>query len=283
MNKLKITILIVLLPSIMFAAERVVNVCGEADYYVPESMSLAQAKIAAVNMARNNAIEKEFGIQVSSKQQLISTERGVDNDSFYFSQSSSELKGVWLADTKEPIMDINYKDGEMIIHVSVCGKAREQKTSKAELVIDVLRNGQKATEFVDGDKMSLRFKSSVKGYVAVFVVDADKQKVYCMMPYDTEENKGYAREVRNNKDYVFLSTQDPEYPYGEETILVTESKIETNTLLVVFSEKQFRLSLNNKGEYVPEVELNKFYKWLQGLRIFDETMQTQDIILTIKK
>lgn len=266
----------------MFAAERVVNVCGEADYYVPESMSLAQAKMAAVNMARNNAIEKEFGMQVTSRQQLISTERGADNDSYYFSQSCSEVKGVWLADTKEPTMDINYKNGEMIIHVSVCGKAREQKTSKAELVIDVLRNGQKATEFVDGDKMSINIKSSVKGYVAIFVVDADKQKVYCMMPYDTEDNKGYAREMKSNKDYVFLSTQDPEYPYDEETILVTEHKVETNTLLVVFSEKQFRLSLNNKGEYVPEVELNKFYKWLQGLRVYDETMQTQEIILTIK-
>ena len=102
-----------------------------------------------------------------------------------------------------------------------------------------------------------------------------------MIPYDNGD--GNAREVKSNKDYLFLCTQDPAYPYQEETILTTSKSMEYNTLIVVFSQKKFHISLSNKGEFVPEVENSKFQKWLHGLRAYDTTAQVEEIVLTIKK
>lgn len=264
-------------------AQRVVNICGEAQYVVPEYQSLQEAKRTAIERAKIDALADEFGTIVSQTNTTALHNTNGKTESNFNSYSENEVRGIWLNDTREPEISVLYKQGEMVIHVSVCGKAREIKSSRVDLDILTLCNGFESENFHDNDRFSIAFKSPVKGYVAIFIRDDNNEIVNVMMPYDTEDANGYAREIKANKDYRFLSTQDPSYPYQEETILITDRKIETNTLLIVFSEKPFRLSLNNKGEFVPIVELAKFQKWLHGLRIFDTTVQVEERVLTIKK
>ena len=286
MKKLLLS-LILLLPMCVMA-QRMVKACGEVDYVVPESQSQAEAKRIALARARTQAIADEVGTVVhhttTTAMHTTSESSNVDFNSF----SENEVRGIWIEDTREPEISMSYRDNLLVIHASVCGKIRELKQNKTELSIRVLNDGKtdegiETTHFRNNDRISVAFQSPVKGYVALFIREENTGLVHIMMPYDTENADGYAREVKSNREYVFLNSQDPQYPYPTPTILTTDRSIENNTLLVVFSEQSFRLSLTHKGEFVPEVENAKFQKWLHGLRVHDTTAQVEEIVLTIKK
>lgn len=262
-------------------AQRTVNACGEVDYSVPETQTLAEAKQTAIAQARLKAIADEFGTIVSQSNTSATHNKDGKTSSNFNSYSENEVRGIWLSDTKDPIVEVKYRNDMMVIHAEVCGKVREQKREKVELQIKPLNKGIESTLFKNNDRFSLSFKSAASGYVAVFIRDNDNGIVNVMMPYDNGD--GNAREVKSNKEYLFLSTQDPMYPYHEETILTTSKSMEYNTLIVVFSQKNFHISLSNKGEFVPEVENTKFQKWIHGLRAYDTTVQVEEIVLTIKK
>ena len=262
-------------------SQRTASVCGEVDYVVPETQTLADAKRTALTQARLNAIAEEFGTVVSqTNTSTMHKENGKEHNSFN-SFSENEVRGIWLDDTKEPVVNVGYNNGMTVIHVEVCGKAREQKRASIEMQVKTLNNGTETDKFRSNDRFSVSFKSASSGYVAIFIRDEINDIVNVMMPYDGGD--GNAREVKSNREYLFLTTKDPEYPYKEETILTTQKSVETNTLVVVFSQKQFHVALTNKGEFVPEVENSKFQRWLHGLRVFDNTVQVIEKVLTIKK
>lgn len=262
-------------------AQLITNACGEIDYVVPETQTLSEAKQTALTQARLKAIADEFGTTVSqTNTTAMHTINGKTNSNFN-SYSESEVRGIWISDTKNPLVEVTYRNDMMVIHAEVCGKVREQKRETVELQVKPLNKGIESTLFKNNDRFAVEFKSAASGYVAVFIRDDNNDIVNVMMPY--ENSDGNAREVKSNKDYIFLCTQDPEYPYAEETILTTSKSIENNTLIVVFSQKKFHISLSNKREFVPEVENTKFQKWLHGLRVYDTTVQVEKIVLTIKK
>lgn len=262
-------------------AQLITNACGEIDYVVPETQTLSEAKQTALTQARLKAIADEFGTTVSqTNTTAMHTINGKTNSNFN-SYSESEVRGIWISDTKNPLVEVTYRNDMMVIHAKVCGQVREQKRETVELQVKPLNKGIESTLFKNNDRFAVEFKAAASGYVAVFIRDDNNDIVNVMMPY--ENSDGNAREVKSNKDYIFLCTQDPEYPYAEETILTTSKSIENNTLIVVFSQKKFHISLSNKGEFVPEVENTKFQKWLHGLRVYDTTVQVEKIVLTIKK
>lgn len=261
-------------------AQRVVNVCGEYDYAVPESESLSEAKRKAIDKARAKAIADEFGTIVSSTTNTAISNIDGKTQSSFNSYGGSEIRGIWLSDSKEPELKVYYEKEQMMIHVSVYGKIREIKNAQVETLTRILNHGKENTVFHNNDRLSVSFTSASKGYVALFIRDSDNETVNVMMPYD--ESNGSAREIKSNREYIFLSTLDPEYPYQEETILTTEKSIEYNTLIVIYSQKQFHVPLSSMGEFVYEVPNDKFTKWLHGLRVHDTTLQIEEIVMTIK-
>lgn len=276
-----ITILCCLSITLCVYCQRTAIVCGEVDYVVPETQTLVEAKRSAITQARLKAIADEFGTIVSQTNTTAMHNADGKSSTSFNSYSENEVRGLWLSDTKEPEVTVKYRNEMMVIHAEVCGKVREQKHSSVEMQVKALNRGEESTVFRNNDRFSVSFKSAVKGYVAIFLREDDNEIVNVMMPYDN--SNGHAREVKSNKEYVFLCTQDPEYPYAEETILTAQKSIENNTLIVVFSQKDFHVALSNKGEYVPQVDNDKFQKWIHSLRVFDLTSQIQEIVLTIKK
>ena len=262
-------------------AQRTANVCGEIDYVVPETQTLVEAKQTALSRARLQAIAEKFGTNVSQTTTTAMHSQNGQTDTRFNTYSENGVRGLWLNDTQEPVVEVRYQNGNMVIHVEVCGKAREQKNAEVEMMVKPLNRDFESTNFKNKDRFSVSFKSAASGYVAVFLRDDDNEIVNVMLPY--ENSDGNAREVKSNREYIFLSTRDPEYPYQEETILTTSKTMEYNTLIVVFSQKQFHISLSNMGDFVPEVENNKFQKWLHSLRVYDTTAQVEQITLTIKK
>lgn len=276
-----IIIALFLLSSFVAQAQRVATVSGEYRYVVSGDIPLNKAKQIAIDKARNVAIANEFGQVVlqstNTTIQTSGTKSSVQSNSY----ASTESKAIWLGDTSEPKVDILYEDGVMVIIASVCGKARELKTAEVELKMRVLNNGFEVDQFRSNDKVSVGFKSPVSGYVAIFFRDDNAGVISCMMPYENEN--GVAREVKSNKEYIFLSTDDPIYPYREQTILVTDKTIEIDTFILIFSKKAFSMPSSEIGKFVPELSVEDFQKWLRRNRINDETMQTIEKTIQIHK
>lgn len=279
--KYAINLILLLLFSATLQAQRVATVCGEYRYTVPGEIPLNRAKQIAIDKARNEAIANEFGQVVSQSTNTTihgsGTQSSVQSDSY----ASTESKAIWLSDTKEPEVSIAYENDVMVITASVCGKARELKTAEVELRMQVLNNGFESDQFRSNDKVSILFKSPVSGYVAVFFRDDNAGIISCMLPYENED--GTAREVKSNKEYTYLSTADLIYPYQEETILVTDKTVEFDTFILVFSKKDFSMPSSEAGEFVPELSVEDFQKWLRKNRINDETMQTIEKSIQIHK
>ena len=276
-----IHLILFLLLATTIHAQRVATVCGEYRYIVPGEVPLNRAKQIAIDKARNEAIANEFGQVVSqSTTTTIHTSNSksqVQSDSY----ASTESKAIWLSDTKEPEVSIAYENDVMMITASVCGKVRELQTAEVELKMQVLNNGFESDRFRSGDRVSVLFKSPASGYVAIFIRDDNAGVISCMMPYENED--GTAREVKSNKEYTYLSTADPIYPYQEATILVTEKAVEFDTFILVFSKKAFSMPATDMGKFVPELSIEGFQKWLRKNRINDETMQTIEKTIQINK
>ena len=105
--------------------------------------------------------------------------------------------------------------------------------------------------------------------------------VSCLLPYETENGK--ARYVKRGKLSVLLSTQDPLYPYKEETIMVTDKSIEYNTLIIMFSEHEFVMPNTENGEFLPELSISAFQKWLRNNRVKDGKMQVIEKHIEIRQ
>ena len=193
-------ILLFLLISLYSLGQRVENICGEYKYIVPENVSLAEAKAIAIERARLTAIANEFGTTVSQTN-LATThiENGTTRNDF-LSLGETEVKGDWLGDTKEPEIRPVYENNQLVIYASVCGKVRELKTAEVELRMQIMSNGIETERFKNNDKVAIRFKSPVNGYVAIFVRDDNAGIVSCMLPYENENGK--ARVVKNSKESV---------------------------------------------------------------------------------
>jgi hypothetical protein len=262
-------------------AQRVVTVSGEYRYVVPGDVPLNRAKQIAIDKARNAAIANEFGqvVSQSTSTTIHTTEAksSVQSNSY----ASTESRAIWLSDTAEPKVDISYENDVMVIIASVCGKVRELKTAEVELKMQILNNGIEADRFKSNDRVTVKLKSPVSGYVAIFFRDDNAGVISCMMPYENEN--GTAREVKSNKEYIYLSTEDPIYPYKEQTILVTDKTVEFDTFILVFSKKPFSMPASESGVFVPELSVENFQKWLRRNRINDETMQTIEKTVQIHK
>ncbi len=255
-------------------------VSGEYRYVVPENVSIENAKSTAVEKARLEAMAAAFNTTISQTNvSTVKNSNGVVEMDFS-SFGGTEVKGIWLGDQKEPELTILYENDTFVVIAKVWGHAREIKKSDAELNIMTLCNGVESVRFANGSQFSMKFKSAINGYLAIFLMDDNLGQAYCLMPY--ENTDGVARKIKRNVGYEFLSKKDSEYPYLENTILTASKELEYNRLSVVFSPNEFSLPLGDMGEFMMELPLKKFSSWLHKSRIKDVDMQViDDVILEI--
>lgn len=279
---MKRLILLILFTSIVAvaSAQRTVVIRGEYTYYAPENVSLEQARLTAIERAKIEAIATEFGTNISQ----TNTSKVVNSDSQSSTEFSSigmsEVKGDWLTNTREPEITISYDTGMLVIKAVVEGKARERVSAEYDLSIKTLCNNVESEVFNNNDRFAVRFRTSKQGYIAIFLIDDSVEQAYCLLPYETAD--GASRSVSNREEYTFLSTQDSMYPYAEETILTASSAMEHNRLVVIFSTNEFYMPLTDRGEFLPQLHIDDFDKWLNKNRMRDERMSVITKVLEIK-
>lgn len=258
-------------------AQNVHTISGTATYYGDDNDSPATAKRKALEMARIDALAREFGTVLS--QTVIQRDEAQNSEerNYFASLSSSEVKGEWIADDGEPSFTIELDgDGHYVVRCKVRIKARDLSNKAADFKASVLRNGlterHESTEFNSGDDMYLRFATPADGYVAVYLVCGND--VMTLLPY-MSSTSGKCK-VKHNKEYVFFSAKSAEPMFGtvDEYALQTDKAKEVNQLYVLFSPNEFTKAFDkSNGDTIPRSQsYQDFVKWLAKIRRADDEM-----------
>ena len=276
----------------LFAAkEKLTNVSITYDYLSNDrNESKAEAEIHAIEKAKRRALEKAFGVDVSSI--VVSMDREnfeegrLFSDEEFFSLGSTVVKGEWIETVTEKILSI-YHDGDIWhVRVFVEGKAREKSGVPIDLQYAFINNShdkQNRTTYYDNDDIFLRFTSPVSGALCVYLIDNEKT-AYCLLPY-MRSDKGY-QDVRANRDYVFFSSDTDKE--ADEYVLTTQTAVEHNVLYVIFSPNKFTKARDRKGarnwrkQQVPRnLSYKDFVEWLAKIQTADKNMQVRTEVISI--
>lgn len=255
-------------------AQRQCDVQGSAEYWLPRNVSRAVGEQQVLDMAKIDALAKEFGTIVHSDTQLDThvNDRGETND--YWSTASTTVKGEWVETKGKPEFGIRLDNDDIVLTCTVQGRAREIKGPRAQLDVRVLRNGTtdncETNTFVDGEKCYVAFTSPVKGYVAMYLEDDEKNMIR-LLPFPAE--RGVARAVNSDERYVFFVRDDG---VNEQYAMTTSKPSERNAIHVVFSPNAFVRPVEQSAEFddqMRQLDSGKFRKWLTQARAADPEMQ----------
>lgn len=271
------------------SAQQVRKVRGEYTYHAPENITLEEAKHTALERAKIQTIADEFGTVIAQMNTtFVQNDNGQSVIDFH-SLGASEVKGEWIETIGEPIYTIRYERDMLVVKVCIDGYIRETSVAKIDFTAKLLCNGvedkYESSDFKDGDDLYLSFSSPTDGYVAVYLIDANKG-VYCLLPYQNDSDGKVF--VEHGKHYVFFSPNNVPNEVGtivDEYYLTCNNKEEVNYLYVIFSPNEFtKASDTDAGERLPRtLSFDYFQKWLSRCRKQDIDMTVETKQITIHK
>lgn len=269
-------------------AQRAKDISAEYTYVAPTNISITEAKRIAAERARIEALAEEFGTDISQTNMTQVKNSATESNVDFLSIGSSEVKGEWLRDTKEPEYDINIDGENIIIKVVVWGEAREIKKNSIELDVAILRNGTEkkfaSEEFKNGDDMFVYFKSPTNGYVAIYLMD-EENTAYCLLPYSGDNNGQFT--IKGNESYIFFDSKqgktDEERFLIDQLTLTCTKESEFNQIFVIFSPQPFTKAIDEQtGENIPRsLNSDDFQKWLTKNRLKDKDMTVVERMIKI--
>ena len=193
-------------------------------------------------------------------------------------------------------MELDEATQQLYIRTKVWGKARPLAVAATPVVAETISDdgdtGSTATEFRNGEKFYLHFRSAADGYLAVFLID-ESGSVFTCLPYPSQRQNTVR--VRKSADYVFFSKRRPAAVTAESDIrqyfLTAEKDMEQNRLCIVFSPNDFTLALDEKqgvsanGQQVGRYSFDDFNEALFRQRMADGRMQVvfKDIVIRKKQ
>ena len=273
--------------SLPLCAQKTQKVSGEFTYYAAGNESVNQAKTKALEGAKIKALAKVFGTVIS--QDTYSAEKVSDGkSSSTFNQlTSSEVKGEWIEDIKEPEFIVNYIQDALVVTCKVNGSAREISNESTAFEAVVLRNGTNKryedVHFKDKDDLYLYFRSPVDGYVAVYLVD-EAPTAYCLLPY--LNNRTGQHKVKGGEEYVFFNAKGLKTNTEiDELSLACDNDLENYKMYVLFSPNPFTKAVDNMTtENQPrQLSYNDFTKWLGKVRRREPKMGMNVIKFDVSK
>lgn len=270
-------------------AQKLQNVSAEYIYHVPENMTLEEAKRVALDRAKIQALAEAFGTIVSQTNTTLVENRNGESDVDFFPIGGSEVKGEWIETIGEPVYDIHYEQAMLVIKVEVKGRAREILSAKVNVKAHILRNAiddkYENDTFYDGDDLYLSFVSPVSGYLAVYLLDAEKQ-AYCLLPY-REQTEGIYK-IKANQRYLFFHSDEApasERSFVDEYVMTCSQKLEQNLIYIIFSPNSFIKASDSQADMTLPRDLayDDFQKWLATCRKHDTEMQLIRKTIIIRK
>ena len=269
--RITITISLLLAIYINVFAQKPKTVTGEYTYHAPENVTLEEAKRTALDRAKLSAIADAFGTIVTQKNSTVISNKNGDTENHFYSHGGSEVKGEWVETIKEPVYDIKYDDGMLVVSVVVEGRISELSDTNIDCTVKVLRNGTEdkyeSENFRNGDDLYLLFKSSLDGFLTAYMHDETANQVIRILPYIRSSQGNIA--INADKEYVFFKkSKNTDYLTDEYTMTASQP-VEFNTLYVIFSQKGINKAIDRSDEDnngIRVLEYENFNKWLIGVR-----------------
>ncbi len=278
------------------------EVHGEGTIYLEGDMTPAVARAEVLRLARAKALADKFGMLVSSTDQAYDDVTNGKSFSRFNTYSLTEVKGVWVKNTHDPIITQGYdeKTKQLWFHAEVWGKARALDDAKVDVKVNLLRNScddtHATTEFKAGDRLRVSIKTSDSGYLAIYALDNNTNKAYRVIPLMNSESHQPVS-IFANKRYLFMDGDELIYTFTCES-----ERIDYMKFYVLFSPKLFSLPTDEMGTKLDDEELDdlpayKQYeynwlsnipagvldKWMSSLRVHNEQMQCIPIDISIKR
>ena len=275
-------------------AQKVKKVKATITYVVPENQSIADAVNIVIEQAKLKAIADEFGTMIEQTNLTqIDTRNGESNMELH-SYNESQVKGEWIETIKQKV-ERGFENEMITLTCKIEGRARERKASTTMLEVKVLRNAPEkqfeSDTFKDGDQLFLEFKSPADGYIAIYLIDSDKEAT-CLLPYPADPDG--QMEVKHGQEYIFFSrAHDPNAPKENDFIkrpsivkkyfLECEDNHELNRLYIIFSTNPFIKAVDTIENGVAHLSENGFHKWLSHTRAQDPELVVMEKNIYVNK
>lgn len=237
---------VILFLTISLSAQRSKMVVGKSNIRVEAHLSENETKEKAIELAKINALNNEFGQYVEQR-----TNMEVDNGKVNFrSFGDTRVNGEWLKTIGEPEFKYYIQKGNenpvKWISCKLKGLVRDA-TPKVNLDIEILSCPQtncRTDKFYSEERMYMYVKSPVDGYISVFLDDG--YTAYRLLPYKSMGNKK-AVFIKGDVPYIFFSKKSNNFEEdADELELYTAEDYEINYLTVVFSEQEFNKPILDK-------------------------------------
>lgn len=288
--KICIALLSLLLLSGQLSAQKRQKVYGEYIFYVPETMSLEQARHTALERAKIQILAEKYGTFIdATSTSVIKNENGNStiNTQTY---SKSLVRGEWLETIGEPEYSTRYENGQLVLKIRLNGIARAITESTIDVKTQVLRNGIddrfEGTDFNEGDEMFISFLAPVEGYLTIYLYDGD-ESVYRLLPYSRQSQPSI--KIEDGKRYIFFSYEEADgipKEIVDEYVMTCSKDVEINRIYIIFSPNRFTKAADGfTSSTTPRtLRYENFTNWLSGCRMSDKemTVKTKDIIIRKK-
>ena len=251
-----------------------------------------QAEMVALQMAKQQALEEAFGVDVLGITASLQSNRmegqKVSSTSDFMALSETSVRGEWIETIKERVIEKSFEKGFWRVKVYVEGRARNHSTEKVAIEYALINNShdrENRTQYYDGDDVYLRFTSPVAGAVCVYLVDTEGM-AYCLLPYQSAQEG--CQLVEANREYLFFSSAED--VNADEYTLNCQRSSEQNVIYIVYSPNVFtkagdkQSGKNWRDEQMPrQLDYESFMKWLARNQTRDEDMVVRREIVTIRK
>lgn len=288
-SRIIISFCVAMLVTFSAFAQRSEKVIAFYTYITPSSVSLDIARETALERAKIQAIADEFGTIVSQQNSTIVSNKNGESNIDFLSLGGSEVKGEWIETIGEPTYDISYQQGMLVVRVEVKGRIREIVSAPIDFVARILCNGTEdrfeRTDFRNGDDLFLSFRSPVNGFLAVYLVDNNRD-AFCLLPYQGQTNGIYPIEA--NRQYILFSEEHApkeEKAFVDEYTMTASESMERNQIYVIFSPNPFTKATDSMlSDGLPRhLNWEDFQRWLSKCRRRDKEMRVEKTIITIKQ
>ena len=110
---------------VMSSAQKTLTASGDYTYYGPTNIPLDQARVIALERAKNQIIADNFGTVVGVNTTTVLENRSESSSVQFLSLGESEVRGEWLETIGKPVYSISYEQNYQVVKVHLKGKIRE--------------------------------------------------------------------------------------------------------------------------------------------------------------
>lgn len=262
---------------LMALAQREASVHGKYTLILGdnENMTIREAKLKAIELAKAEAIKAEFGSLVTSDQ--VSSEFAINEreSSIFMAESQTSVRGEWLGDERQPRITLE-ADGENIMFTAeVWGKVREIVRGTTDVKWQVTKGESDARietdVFKSGERIFVNFTTPIDGYVAIYLV-SDDGSTACLLPYPKDTTGQF--KVKHGTNYTFFDREYNSDPAVKYYKLSTDKLQEYNQLYLIFSPNPFvKCTDRSVNSRTPnQLDQKDFSKWLLNQQRADKDM-----------